>query len=62
MAKIVVDPVPAVLAGIQTIKCSECDWETVTLVPEESTIVMCKILDHIQQHGIEIPTFTAEIH
>jgi len=62
MANIELEPIPQIFAGIQTIRCSECDYETTAIVPEESWIMLTKILEHIQQHGIVIPQFTLEMH
>ena len=60
MAKTELVQVPQIIAGIQTIRCCECDYETTVIIPEEAWVALTKILEHIQQHGITIPNFTVE--
>lgn len=61
MARPKCDPLPAIVAGIETISC-QCGWETTSIVPEENFLIINKVLQHIQQHGITIPTFTIQMH
>lgn len=61
MRKVELDPVPTICAGIETIRC-ECGYETTVIVPEETHVLICKIVEHIQQHGIQVPQFTVEMH
>lgn len=51
---------PAAIAGVHSVKC-ECGYETTAVLPEEQFILLQKILEHIQQHGVEIPLFTIEL-
>lgn len=53
---------PLACAGIQTVKCAECNYETTVIMPEEGYILLVKLLEHIQQHGIAIPQFILEMH
>jgi hypothetical protein len=59
--KSTIDPVPLIIAGIETVRC-ECGYETTVIMPEEYRMLAVKLLEHIQQHGIAIPQFTMEIH
>jgi hypothetical protein len=56
-----VDPLPAFVAGIQTVKCEECGWEGVWALPEETQSLIASIFEHLQQHGITLPTFTCQV-
>lgn len=61
MAKAEVDSMPAIVAGIETVKC-QCGWESALIMPEENHLLTIKVLEHIQQHGIDIPQFNIQMH
>lgn len=56
-----VDPFPSINTGPRTIKC-ECGFECVFVLPEEVDYMFASVLQHIQQHGIEIPFITVQSH
>jgi hypothetical protein len=56
-----VDPFPSLYSGPRTIKC-ECGYEVVFVIPEEVDYMFSSVLQHIQQHGVEIPTILVEMH
>lgn len=56
------DPLPVVYSGPRTIRCTACEWETVKVIPEEVDSMVEAVLEHIQQHGINIPQFLMTVH
>ena len=55
------DPVPTFVAGPQSLKCEDCGWEGVWILPEETITFVHAVFDHIQQHGIILPRFTSQV-
>ena len=60
--KIKQDLVPQCSGGVLTLNCNECKWETSWIVPEEYPRILSSLIEHIQQHGIEIPQFVITTH
>lgn len=55
------DPVPTFVAGPQSIKCEECNWEGIWILPEEINVLIAALFEHLQQHGITLPIFTCQV-
>lgn len=55
------DPVPSFVAGPQAIRCDECGWEGIWILPEETNQVIGSLFEHIQQHGIILPKFSCQV-
>ena len=55
------DPVPNFVAGPQSVRCDECRWEGVWILPEEINQLISALFEHIEQHGVVLPKFSSQI-
>ena len=55
------DQIPTFVAGPQSIKCEECEWEGVWILPEEMIQMIASLFAHIEQHGVILPKFSCQV-